>query len=183
MSGWRPLLTAFAVCTALAAVVLLSRCDAPKQVADGVAPTPFPSPVPVRVVLFFPGDDGLLHREVRETAELPDAALPRARVLLEELLAGSRAGWAPAFPWPAVVEAVFVDREGNAFVDFSAPPAGAVSGTASEIALVYSTVHTLAANCPGTERVQLLFDGCEVSTLGHLDLSRPLAPRPELIAR
>ncbi|MFH1175883.1 MAG: GerMN domain-containing protein [Acidobacteriota bacterium] len=183
MRHWRPLLAAFAVCAALAAVVLLTRRHAPVRAADGAAPTPYPSPVPVRVVLFFPGDDGLLHREVRETAGLSDATLPRARTLLEELLAGSREAWGPAFPWPAGVEAVFVDREGNAFVDFSAPPAGAVSGTASEIALVYSTVHTLVANCPGIERVQLLFDGHEVTTLGHLDLSRPLAPRPEMIAR
>lgn len=141
-----------------------------------------PSGAAAQIVLFYPGDDTLLHRERREVPELPSALPPRAKLVLEELLVGSHDGWPAAFPWPATVEAVFVTRAGTAFVDFSAPPSNAVTGTATEVALTYATVNTLVANCPGIQRVQLLFGGHEVETLGHLDLSRPLVPRPEFIA-
>ncbi|MBI4917127.1 MAG: GerMN domain-containing protein [Acidobacteria bacterium] len=135
-----------------------------------------------QIVLFYPGDDTLLHRERREVPELPGAVPSRIKLVLGELLAGSREGRPAAFPWVATVEAVFVDRAGTAFVDLSSPPSNAVAGTAAEVALAYATVNTVVANCPGIQRVQLLFGGREVETLGHLDLSRPLVPRPELIA-
>jgi hypothetical protein len=140
------------------------------------------TPLPVRVYLFFPADDTLLHREARMLPELPDATTSRIRAVLEELLTGSQEGLAPAFPWAASVEAVFVDRAGNAYVDLSPPPADALQGTSSEVMLVYAVINTVVANCKGIERVQLLFGGREVATLGNLDLSQPLAPRPQLVA-
>jgi hypothetical protein len=142
-----------------------------------------PTPVPVRVYLFYPGDDTLLHREIRLLAELPDATTSRVRTVIEELLAGSQEGLAPAFPWAATVEAVFVDGTGNAYVDFSPPPADALAGTSEEVMLAYAVVNTVIANCRGIERVQLLFGGREVPTLGNVDLSRPLAPQPQLVAQ
>jgi hypothetical protein len=142
-----------------------------------------PTPVPARVYLFYPGDDTLLHREIRLLAELPDATTSRIRTVLEELLAGSQEGLAPAFPWAATVEAVFVDGAGNAYVDFSPPPADALRGTSEEVMLAYAVVNTVIANCRGLERVQLLFGGREVPTLGNVDLSRPLAPQPQLVAQ
>lgn len=143
---------------------------------------PQPTPVPAQVVLYFPGDDGLLHREAREVLELPGSLAPRIRLLMEELALGSRDGFAAAFPWPVAVLGAFVDDDGNAYVDLSAPPADTVVGTTGELAVVYAAIHTVVTNCPGVHRAQLLFDGREVSTLGHLDLSRPLSPRPELVA-
>jgi hypothetical protein len=142
-----------------------------------------PTPVLARVFLFFPGDDTLLHREIRPLAELPDATAARIRTVVEELLAGSQEGWAPAFPWAATVENVFVDGAGNAYVDFSPPPADAFGGSSEEVMLAYAVVNTVIANCRGIERVQLLFGGREVPTLGNLDLSRPLAPQPQLVAQ
>jgi len=181
MKALHPLLAALAVVAVLVVVVVVSRRAAPPA-PPPPAGTPAPTPVPVQVVLFYPGDDTLLHREVREVPELPADTSPRARVVLEELIAGSREGFAPAFPWQATVEAVFLDRAGNAYVDLSPPPAGAVAGSAGEVALAYATVNSLVANCPGVSRVQLLFGGRQVETLGHLDLSRPLAPQPGLVA-
>jgi hypothetical protein len=81
-----------------------------------------------------------------------------------------------------VVGAVFLDREGNAYIDLSTPPADTVAGTDGELALVYGTVNSVVANCSGVRRVQVLFGGRQVSTLGHLDLSRPLPPNLELVA-
>jgi hypothetical protein len=45
-------------------------------------------------------------------------------------------------------------------------------------------VNTLVLNFDEIERVQLLIEGKEIKTLcGHLDLSRPLGPAPELISQ
>jgi hypothetical protein len=177
-----------AVQTLLAAVAALAllECRArpaqrPQSQAEQAAPAVPPAAL-VKVYLFFPGDDTLLHREIRDVPELSTAGTTRIRSVVEELLAGSQSGLAPAFPWAATVEAVFVDRSGNAFVDFTAPPADAVQGSDTEIMLAYAVVNTVVANCAGVERVQLLFGGHEVDTLGHLDLSRPLAARPQLVA-
>jgi len=161
-------------------LALIAACR--REVAEVPQPTPPPTPVPSRVVLFFPGGDGLLHGESREIAELPDAPVPRIRLLVEELAMGSQRGWAAVYPWSVTVLGAFVDGSGNAYVDLSPPPPGAVQGSAGEAALLYATVSTVVVNCPGIRRVQLLLDGQEVETLGHLDLSRPVAPRPEFVA-
>jgi hypothetical protein len=166
----------------LGLAILGAACRKGGEVASDAAP-PLATPVPTRVVLFFPGDDGLLHPEPREIFDLPTSLGPRVRLLVEELVLGSHDGFAAPFPWPALVLGVFVDDSGNAYVDLSPPPPDAVAGSAGEVAVLYSTVSTVVANCPGVARAQLLFDGQEVRTLGHLDLSRPVSPRPELIAR
>jgi len=182
MRGPQPILAAIAVVAALAAVFVLS-CHHRAPAAPAAAPAASqPTPIPGRLVLFFPGDDAMLHREAREVPELPAGALPRIRLVLDELLAGSREGLPPAFPWPGSVQAVFLDRDGNAYVDLSPPPSDSPSGTEIEATIAYATVNSVVANCPGVQRVQLLFGGHEISTLGHLDLSRPLAPNLEIVA-
>jgi len=183
MTALRP--AAAAALAALATLVaILAGCreQAPRP-AQPQAGAAFPTPVATRAYLFFPADDTLLHREVRILSDLPEATTSRIRAILEELLAGSQEGLAPAFPWAAAVEAVFIDRSGNAYVDFSLPPADALQGTSAEVMMVYAVVNTVVANCKGIQRVQLLFGGREVPTLGSLDLSRPLAPQPQLVAQ
>ncbi len=184
MSRRWPVAAAQALLAAVAALAML-ECRARPAARSAQPPVPaptVPTTVQTKVYLFFPADDTLLHREIRDVPELSMTTTTRIRSVVEELLAGSQSGLAPAFPWAATVDAVFVDRNGNAFVDFSAPPADAVQGTDSELMLAYAVINTVVANCSGIERVQLLFGGRAVSTLGHLDLSRPLAARPQLVA-
>lgn len=134
-------------------------------------------------MLFFVDAEGRLQRESREVPALPSTEPSRISLVLEELFSGSRQGLSSAFPWPVSVRTVFVDKRGTAFVDLApAPPPEAVAGTDMEAALVYATVDTVVANCHGIERVQLLFDGKQVDTLGHLDLSHPLVPQTGLVA-
>ncbi|MEW6338254.1 MAG: GerMN domain-containing protein [Acidobacteriota bacterium] len=173
----------FALAGVALAVLLSLSCGRRQAAPDETAATPVPTAPPMKVVLFFPGDDTLLHREDREVPELPANGASRVKFVMGELLAGSQQGAPAPFPYAATVEAAFVDNRGNAFVALSAPPPGGVQGSATEVGMVYASVHSVVANCPGIERVQLLFGGREVQTLGHLDLSGPLAPRPELVAR
>ena len=136
----------------------------------------------VPIVLFFVAEDGRLQRESREIAELPPAPAARVRLVLDELLAGSRAGLASPVPWAVSVQTVFVDRAGTAFVDLSAPPTPVIAGTSAELVFVYAVVNSVVANGGGISRVQLLFGGKEVTTFGNVDLSRPLPPSLDLVA-
>ena len=183
MKALRPIVATLVVIAALVTVVVLSRHRPAAPPLPAAGATPVPTPVPGSLVLFFPADDTMLHREARPVPELPASMPSRIRLVVEELVAGSREGYAPAFPWAAAVQAVFVDREGNAYVDLSTPPPDAIAGSDGELAFAYATVNSVVANCPGVRRVQVLLGGREVPTLGHLDLSRPLLPNLELVAR
>ncbi len=144
---------------------------------------PGEAPPTQTIVLFFADGEGRLQRESREVPELPQAEPARIRIVLEELLLGSRQGLLAPFPWGVGVKTVFVDNRGTAYVDLEpAPPPGVVTGTNAEVTLAYATVNTVVANTHGIVRVQLLFSGKEVETFGHLDLSHPLVPQAALVA-
>lgn len=154
-------------------------CSKPPQKTPAVPAAS--SPETVFVVLTFPGEDLLLHREVRELPELPPTPEAQAKVLLQELFAGPRGPFAPVAWWPVEVREVFYDGGGAFFVDLSPPPPISV-GSEGELALQAAVATTLALNVKEAKRVQLLFSGKEVATLGHLDFSRPTPPRWDLLA-
>jgi hypothetical protein len=181
MKDRRILALAVVVVIAIATLIFVFTRRGPEARRLQGETVPTPTPVPGRIVLFFVGENGRLRRENRAVPDIPEGTIERAQLAVDELLAGSQQGLASPFPWAVSRQALFIDRHGNAYVDFSPPPSDTTFGTASEIAFAYATVNTIVANCSGVERVQLLFGGREIQTLGHLDLSRPLAPRPELI--
>ena len=178
------------VLAALAGIALLvwllsggSPLQAPEDLVPAEAlPTPTPAPEQ-RVILLFTGGDGLLHPELR-SVPLPAEVDERIRVVLNELLSGPRKGGplAPVVPYAATVDAVFVDQQGNAFIDLTPPPEP-LSGSSTELMLTYGIVDSVILNCPEISAVQLLFGGHEVPTLtGHLDLSKPLVLNKRFIA-
>jgi germination protein M len=185
--NWRVLLIAVA---AVGLVVLLvwmvtgpggSAVRIDQVVPADQLPTPTPPPEQ-QVVLLFLGPDGRLHPELR-TVPLPKEVGARARVVVEELLAGSIGGLGPVVPYQADVNAVFVDERGNAFIDLTAPPEP-LQGSHIEITLAYGVVDSVLLNCPELRAVQILFGGREITTLtGHLDLSRPLVLNKRFIAQ
>jgi len=85
-------------------------------------------------------------------------------------------------PWAAELNAVFVDSQGTAFIDLTAPPEP-LSGSHTELILAYGLVDSILLNCPELAKVQILFGGHEIPTLtGHLDFSRPLVLNKRFIA-
>jgi germination protein M len=185
--NWRVALIAVAAVAAVALLVWLLQGGTPQveqpeilEVADVPTPTPAPEQ---RVILLFVGTDGLLHPELR-SVPLPEEVHARIRVVMDELLAGPRstARLAPPVPYEASLNAVFVNSEGQAFVDLTAPP-GPLTGSSTELMLTYGVVNSIILNCPEISAVQVLFGGHEVDTLtGHLDLSRPLVLNRRFIA-
>ncbi|MGC8917456.1 MAG: GerMN domain-containing protein [Thermoanaerobaculum sp.] len=164
---------------ALVLATLVGGCRRPSP-PPAVAPNPAPGQTTF-VVLAFPGEDLLLHRETREVPELPPAVEGQARIILQELLAGPRTNLAPVAWWPAELESIFYDGKGTVFVSLTPPPPVA-TGSEAELALHAAVATTLALNIKSVRRVQLLFGGQEVATLGHVDFSRPLPARWDLVA-
>lgn len=144
--------------------------------SDVVEVTELPTPTPApeqRVMLLFGGYDGMLHPELR-SVPLPLEVHARVKVVVLEVLSGPTGNLAPVVPWPAELNAVFVDHKGTAFIDLTAPPEP-LTGSQIELLLAYGLVDSILLNCPELNAVQILFGGHEVPTLtGHLDLSKPL---------
>lgn len=150
------------------------------------APTPPTAEVQrtINVKLFFPAQDGGgLVLEERTVPFASDLAR-QVEALVEALLAGSQQGHAPALPQGTRVLATFVTGAGVAYVNLSKearPAEGA--GSRAELLAIYALVDSIAANFPGVSRVQVLIDDQPAQTLiGHVDLSRPLAPDMSLLA-
>ncbi len=185
--NWRVLLIALVAVGLIALLAwFLTGSGSPVPRRDRLVPADqLPTPIPPpeqQVVLLFLGADGQLYPELR-TVPLPKEVGERARVVVEQLLAGPTGGLGPVVPYQADVNAVFVDDRGNAFVDLTAPPEP-LEGSHIELALTYGVVDSVLLNCPELRAVQILFGGREVSTLtGHLDLSRPLVLNKRFIAQ
>lgn len=184
--NWRVVLIAMAAVAAVALLLWLLQGGKPavEQVEVYEAeslPTPTPAPEQ-RVVLLFAGRDNLLHPELR-SVPLPEEVHERIRVVMNELLRGPNTSrLAPPVPYAASLEAVFVDENGVAYVNLTAPPEP-LAGSSTELMLTYGVVNSIILNCPEISAVQILFGGHEVDTLtGHLDLSKPLVLNRRFIA-
>ncbi len=177
----RVALIAAVALTALALLWWALRPGAVSAPGTTAAPVPSPTPAPPeRVLLLFPGGDGLLHPELR-TVPLPAELDARVHTVVNELLAGSES-FAPVIPYPAELLAVYIDDRGHAFVDLTAPPQP-LTGSCTELMLAYGVVDSVLLNCPELSGVQLLFGGQQVPTLtGHLDLSHPLRLNKAFVA-
>jgi hypothetical protein len=140
----------------------------------------------VSFLLYFPTAGGRLRAEPRD---LQVSAVPKDRIrkIVEALLAGPEAaGLARPFPEGVVLGGVVLGENGTAYVDLrwpnhDEPPP---SGSTEEIQRLYSVVDSICLNVPQASQVVVLWNGVQRETFsGHLDLSRPLAPDPSLVAR
>ena len=115
-------------------------------IVDEAAPIAEPGKDPERdVVLFFSheGAEGLYteRRRIYVTSSIPD----QARQVIEELIRGPRRTLnVPVLPKETTLRQVYVDREGNAYVDFGADLVERhPGGTDAEIATLFAVVNSL----------------------------------------
>ena len=97
------------------------------------------------------------------------------RVIIEALLEGSREGRVQAIPEGTTLRAIYISRDGIAYVDLSeAISENHPGGVESEMMTIYSIVNSLVLNVSKINAVKLLIGGREVETLaGHIDLRLP----------
>ncbi len=143
------------------------------------------SPRETRTVrLFFLSElDRLLHPEEREIYTQEETVL-EAKQTIEELVRGSRGDALSPIPAGTRLREVYITREGIAYVDFSRElKDNHPSGSTAEAVTVFAIVNSLTTNFKSIKRVFILIEGSERETLnGHIDLSRPLLPRLDLVA-
>lgn len=137
-----------------------------------------------KIILFFASeDDTFLHPEERDIPS--DSSIAhQAKQIIKELINGSQNSYILPLPPETKLRELFITKEGIVYVDFSREiQEKHLSGSSAEILTIFSTVNSLAYNFKSIKRVFLLIEGNERETLaGHVDLSRPLLPRYDLIA-
>jgi len=142
------------------------------------------TPEPKIITLFFLSEqDSLLHGEEREILS-NSSQIFEIKQTIEELLIGSDNGYISPFPPESRLREVFMTEEGIVYVDFSREIQDEhLSGATAEMSTVYSVVNSLAFNFESIKKVFILVDGNEKETLkGHVDISRPLVPKYNLIS-
>ncbi|MBN2431823.1 MAG: GerMN domain-containing protein [Acidobacteria bacterium] len=127
------------------------------------------------------GTVGLLRPEARQITTSPDKRVFVIKIL-EALLGGPRSGNFASIPPGVAVRQVFL-VDNLAVIDFSREiHTRHPGGVLEELATIYSIVNTIVDNVPGVERVRILVEGEERSTLaGHLHLSRNLYHSPRYL--
>ena len=128
-------------------------------------------------LLTFAAQDGSrLHAETRELSR-PRTLRESVRLVLEELIRGSRTGLVQTLPRTSKILEVFLDGQGTVYVDFSKEISTEhPGGVWTESITVASVVQTLTANFQSIRRVAFLVGGKTQETLaGHIDIRRPVS--------
>jgi spore germination protein GerM len=132
---------------------------------------------------FLSEDDNYLHAEKREIID-HTSVVHQAIQTIQELLKGSQNGLISPIPMDTELREFFITKRGVAYVDFSGEIRDEhISGTSAEMGTVFAIVNTLTYNFKSIKKVFILIEGSEKETLaGHVDLSRPLLPRYDLVS-
>ena len=144
------------------------------------APAPAPPAPPGRKIkarLFYVGDEGTRLTSVERDVAYGEGAEEQAREIVAAQIAPVVEPLVSAVPPGTTLRAVFITKNGDAYVDLSSEIRNAhPGGTVNELLTIYAIVNALTVNLPAVTSVQVLVDGKEVDTLaGHIDLRRPLA--------
>jgi len=143
--------------------------------------TPQSPAVPARKIqatLFYLSPDGTRLVPVEREVPFSEGTAEQAKRIVEAQVAPPPPDAVTAIPSGTTLRALYVLKDGQAYVDLTREAATAhPGGTLNEILTVYTIVEALTTNLPAITSVHLLVDGREVETLaGHVDLRRPLRP-------
>ena len=170
-------LFAIAVFVARRAMPSFAPAPAAHAVAAPAAPAPTTSGRKIKARLFYVADDGARLTSVERDVAYGEGADEQAREIIAAQIAPVVEPLVSAIPPGTTLRAVFITKNGDAFVDLSREARTAhPGGSVNELLTVYTIVNALTVNLPAVTAVQVLVDGKEVDTLsGHVDLRRPLA--------
>ena len=106
-----------------------------------------------------------------------------AKIIIKALIDGPRKGHMKTIPAGTTIRALYVTRDGTAYVDISNTITDSYpGGIKTELFTIYSIVNSLILNIPEIDTVKILIGGREAMTLaGHIDLSFPFKANMLLI--
>ncbi len=166
----------------IAALFLAPRLLAPARVA-ALPPPPTVAARKIKATLFYLSADGTRLAPVDRAVTFGEGPVEQAKRIIEAQLTPPPADALSAIPPGTSLRALYLLKDGQAFVDLSREVSSAhPGGTLNEILTVYTIVEALTTNLPAVTSVHLLVDGKEVETLaGHVDLRRALRPNTEWV--
>ncbi len=150
---------------------------APKAAVASAPAPPTPPGRKIKARLFYVSDDGTRLTSIERDVAYGESADDQAREIVAAQIAPVAVPLVSAVPPGTTLRAVFITKNGDAYVDLSREVHSAhPGGSVNELLTVYTIVNALTVNLPAVTAVQVLVDGKEVDTLsGHVDLRRPLA--------
>jgi spore germination protein GerM len=179
IAGTLAIVVVFAIAVFVAKRGMPSFAPAPAAhaVAAPAPPAPTTSGRKIKARLFYVADDGARLASVERDVAYGEGADEQAREIIAAQIAPVVEPLVSAIPPGTTLRAVFITKNGDAFVDLSREARTAhPGGSVNELLTVYTIVNALTVNLPAVTAVQVLVDGKEVDTLsGHVDLRRPLA--------
>jgi len=178
IAGTLAIVVVFAIGVFVAKRALPSFAPAPAAHAVAAAPPPpTTSGRKIKARLFYVADSGERLASVERDVAYGEGTDEQAREIIAAQIAPVVEPLVSAIPPGTTLRAVFITKNGDAFVDLSREARTAhPGGSVNELLTVYTIVNALTVNLPAVTAVQVLVDGKEVDTLsGHVDLRRPLA--------
>jgi len=170
-----------AVCTALLNMPLTSSAE--DKFKQNVQTTDTQNSDKFVVHLYFSDkSNSFLTAEERNLFH-PDKPVEFAKIIIEALIDGPRKGHMKTIPAGTTIRALYVARDGTAYVDISNTIKDShPGGIKTELFTIYSIVNSLILNIPEIDAVKILIGGRESMTLaGHIDLSFPFKANMLLI--
>ena len=130
----------------------------------------------IKARLFYVAEDGVKLRSIERDVTYGEGTAEQARAIVLAQLGPATPPLLSAIPTGTLLRALFVTRQGEAFVDLSPEfRTEHPGGSLNELLTVYTIVNALTTNLPVIRSVQILVDGREIDSLaGHVDLRRPL---------
>ena len=106
-----------------------------------------------------------------------------AKIIINALIEGPGKGRMTTIPAGTTIRALYVTRDGTAYVDISNTiKNSSPGGIKTELFTIYSIVNSLILNIPEIDAVKILIGGREAVTLaGHIDLGFPFKANMLLI--
>jgi hypothetical protein len=171
-----------AVCTALFNIILTSSSTEEKFKKNVQTAGTQYSDKSVVHLYFSDKSNSFLTAEERSLFHSENSA-EFANIIIEALIDGPRQELMRTIPVETTIKALYVTRDGTAYVDISNTVTDThPGGIKSELFTIYSIVNSLTLNIPEIDAVKILVGGREAMTLaGHIDLGFPFKANMLLI--
>lgn len=131
----------------------------------------------VPVFLYFADRNKPVLKTEERILSNTDNTVVFARSIVDSLIKGPQNGLMRTLPAGTVLKALYVTNKNIAFADFSQEISdNHPGGSQLEYLTIYSIVNSLILNVPKIEKVKILIEGQEQSSLaGHIDLHLPFS--------